>query len=203
MSYAAIIGVVGNIILSEMNKPDGEDENNNVAQNYSALSDLSRRGSEQYFNNMLSQTGQYSRENAIGDANGVVANIFRQYKNTDLPQIFQAQNTSGGYNGTTTQLLANDAFASANAKAADAVLKNIIDYRRLQQGDYTTFAQLMTSAFKPFTPNANSAAQTNKQNDMLSGLLGSLGGAMFSGGGGATTGNGDQLGGFMQGLGLF
>ena len=91
----------------------------------------------------LSQSNQFSKPNAIMDAQGAIASIFRDYQNTALPEIYQAQNSSGGYNASTGQLLANDAFASANAKGAAVMLDTIQKYRTLQQNDWGALANLI------------------------------------------------------------
>jgi hypothetical protein len=100
---------------------------------------------------------KYNKESAIGDAQGIVSNIFRDYKNTALPQIFNAQNSAGGYGSSTGQLLANDAFGAATAKSADAVLKNITDYRKIQQQDYGALAELFKGKSARPTPKAANA----------------------------------------------
>ena len=111
---------------------------------------------------------KYSKENAITDAQDVVANIFRDYRNTDLPKIYSAQNTSGGYNSTTAQLLANDAFGAATAKSADAVLKNIVDYRKLNQGDLSSFADLFKAkAGRPDGRNNAAANAASQETDFF------------------------------------
>ena len=91
----------------------------------------------------LSQSNQFSKPNAIMDAQGAIASIFRDYQNTALPEIYQAQNSSGGYNASTGQLLANDAFAAANAKGAAVMLDTIQKYRTLQQNDWGALANLI------------------------------------------------------------
>jgi hypothetical protein len=70
----------------------------------------------------------YTRESAIKDSEGAVADLFKQYSITDLPKIYSNQNSTGGYNSTGHQLLANDAFASTVAKGAALRQKAIVDY---------------------------------------------------------------------------
>jgi hypothetical protein len=98
----------------------------------------------------------YSKNAAVRDSQGLIASIFRDYKNTALPQIFNAQNSAGGYGSSTGQLLANDAFGAATAKASEAVLKNINDYRKIQQQDYGALADLFKSKSSRPTPKAAS-----------------------------------------------
>lgn len=178
--------------MNEMNKPDGEEAADTVNSNYGELSNISLQSIQGYRDNILSQTPSYGRENAIADSQGVVANIFRDYRNTDLPKIYQSENSSGGYNGTTSQLLANDAFGAATSKAAEATLRNIVAYRQLQQNDYTVLAQLFGAAFKPFSRGSD--ATTTATNNAVGGLLGSLGGSLFSSGGSSSSSGGTGFG---------
>jgi hypothetical protein len=116
-----------------------------------------------------SQEG-FSKDAAIRDSQGVVSNIFRDYKNTALPQIFNAQNSAGGYGSSTGQLLANDAFGAATSKASDAVLKNIVDYRKIQQQDYGALAELFKG--KSARPTPKAAAAGGSDSDMFGDILG-------------------------------
>lgn len=74
----------------------------------------------------------YSKEAAIRDSKGLVADIFRQYRETDLPQILQSQSQAGVYSNTGTQMLANDAFARTTSAASSAVLQAIQNYAGIQ-----------------------------------------------------------------------
>lgn len=58
-------------------------------------------------------------------AQGVVQSIFDTYQKTALPKIADMGNRGGSYDNTTHQLIANDAFAQANAKASEVVLNTI------------------------------------------------------------------------------
>lgn len=80
--------------------------------------------------NLLGQTtsGAYSKDAAFKDSDAIVQQIFNEFQNTALPQIYNAQANSGGYNSTTGQLLANDAFSRTVAQAQAAKLKAASDY---------------------------------------------------------------------------
>lgn len=84
--------------------------------------------------NVKTQSQEYSKGAATADANGIVAQIFQSFRNEMLPEIVSTQGKIGGYNNTSTQLLANDAFASTNVKAASAVLENIAKYAEIETG---------------------------------------------------------------------
>lgn len=138
---AAVVGtVVSGVIANEM-APDPEDS---LTPDQREASSELLGGIRQYRSEVLNNsTNQFGKPQAIADAQGLVGSIFRQYQNTALPEIHQMEAGSGGYNSSTGQLLANDAFASANAKATEAVLNNIRAYRTMQQQDFLTLAQMV------------------------------------------------------------
>jgi hypothetical protein len=78
------------------------------------------------------QNQQFSQGNATSGAQGTVDALFREFKNDALPKIHAASNTRGAYNSTTEQLLANDAYASTVAKAAQAMMSNRVNFGQLQ-----------------------------------------------------------------------
>ena len=75
----------------------------------------------------------YTKAMAISDAQGAVSSVFDTFSKTVLPTIFSNMNKAGAYNSTTSQLMANDAFAAANTKAAGLVLDNIAKYATITQ----------------------------------------------------------------------
>lgn len=121
---------------------------------------------------LLDTSKEYTKDKAVTDANGVVANIFRNYRNKDLPEIFQAQSNSGGYNSTTGQLLANDAFGAATSKAAEATLANIVNYRGLQQKDFSALAQLFDSKAGSPPSGGTGGKEASNEMDILGTLIG-------------------------------
>ena len=100
---------------------------------------------------LITSPTEYNKSLAISDAQGVVASIFQEYRDTDLPQIYQAMNGSGGYNSTSAQLLANDAYARAVTKSAKEVLDNVSKYGNIRQGDVQALAQLYSSTKGSYT----------------------------------------------------
>ena len=89
----------------------------------------------------------YTKSAAIADSQGLVKSIFDQYKQSDLPQIYQAQSSSGGYNSTAAQTLADNAFGQAVSKAQGAVLGNIKSYaditNTIEQTDATKTSSIL------------------------------------------------------------
>lgn len=127
---------------------------------------------QQYQNTNLAQSNAlYGKQAAMTDAQGAIRSIFDEYSKTSLPQIYQAELGSGGYNSTSGQLLANDAFASANTKAASVLLDTIMKYRGIEQKDYEVMASLVKG-----TPPAG----TNPTADKWAGLAGNALGAGVS-----------------------
>lgn len=111
-SLAALHGILGMML----NKTQNNDQNAAVGAN----------------------NGQYTKQQAIDDSQGLIGQIFQQYKNNDLPTIFNAQNASGGYNSTTGQLMANDAYGNAVNKSAQAVQQNIQNYAAITDASNKT-----------------------------------------------------------------
>lgn len=101
---------------------------------------------QQYAKGPLAQSAtQYGKQAAIADTQGVVRSIFNDFQNTALPAIYQSEIGSGGYNATTGQLLANDAFASTTNKAAATILDTIMKYRQTEQNDFFNLARLVSA----------------------------------------------------------
>lgn len=179
----AILGGVGSAIAGSLfgggSGGKGAAEDAKILENLQKAGDKNLQSIDQYLATILSGTAdQYGKSAAISDSMGAIANLFTQYQNTALPQIYQSEAGSGGYNSTTGQLLANDAFASAINKAAELQLNTIQKYRGLQQADYQTFANLI--AAMPRSGGAASAAvgKSDPLSDLLTKGAGSLGGAL-------------------------
>lgn len=74
---------------------------------------------------------KFSKEQAQADVAGIVNQLFTQYKEQALPQIYTPMVDTGIYNSTTGQLLANDAFARTQSQAAGVTLDAILNYEQL------------------------------------------------------------------------
>jgi hypothetical protein len=90
----------------------------------------------------------FSKANAIKDSEGAVAELFKQYSITDLPKIFSSQISSGGYNSTGHQLLANDAFANTAAKGAALRSKAVLDYASARRNQLDPLISLLNNDFE-------------------------------------------------------
>lgn len=100
------------------------------------------------FDEVADGESQYTRENAITDASGVVNDIFRQYREQALPEIYSAQGSTGAYNSSAAQLLANDAYGSAVSQSAQVVTDNIARYAELGQNEQQLAISSLLDALK-------------------------------------------------------
>ena len=107
---------------------------------------------------------QFSKDAASKDSEASVAALFRDFKNTALPKIYGAQTGSGGYNSTGAQLLANDAYGSAVAKAAELKLKTISEYERNKNMQLEQLAKLLGTQGAT-TKGATAAEKDGKTKD--------------------------------------
>lgn len=90
----------------------------------------------------------FSKESAIQDSEGAIAELFRNYSNAELPKIFSSQVSSGGYNSAGHQLLANDAFANTAAKGAALRSKTILDYATARRNQLDPLISLLNNDFE-------------------------------------------------------
>lgn len=126
---------------------------------------------------LVTSPTEYSRITAKADAMEVVSAIFAEYRDQEIPQIYQAMNGSGGYNSTTAQLLVNDAYSRVSAKAAKEVLDNVSKYGNVRQGDVQALAQLYSATKGSYSVGNLSNGQSGGS---AGGLLNSVGGIIGS-----------------------
>lgn len=172
-------GVLSGIFGDDASASPFDDDLSRIYANLGTAGDRGIQGIDQLFSQLLGTTDQYSKQSAIADAQGLVQNIFQQYAITDLPQIYQAENSSGGYNATTSQLLADNAFATTTVKAADTVMDAIKSYRGLQQSDFTTLAQLISSIPAVSPPSGGGTQKGGGIGGLIGGLAGDIIGGLF------------------------
>ena len=86
---------------------------------------------------------EYSKDTAIADAQGTVNNVFEQFKDETLVQVYYPQCIANGYNSTTMQLLADNAYAKTVSEGAKVVLDNIQRYAGIRVGDLQVMSQLI------------------------------------------------------------
>ena len=86
---------------------------------------------------------EYSKDTAIADAQGTVNNVFEQFKDEALVQVYHPQCIANGYNSTTMQLLANNAYAKTVSEGAKVVLDNTQRYAGIRVSDLQVMSQLI------------------------------------------------------------
>lgn len=126
---------------------------------------------------------RYSKEAAISDSQNMVASIFNRYRKDALPDIFSGQGRAGAYNNTSSQLMANDAFAQANSAAAGVVMDTIVKYAQLGQQaegqDFETLLNIFGLQNKAYSKEIVNQTTTEKGTSRTSGQSAKLG-ASFS-----------------------
>ena len=86
---------------------------------------------------------EFSKDAASADITASYDGIFREYRESELPVIYGKLCSTGMYNSTAAQMLANDAYARAVDKAGQAKHGAIKDYAQLE----TARAEPALSAF--------------------------------------------------------
>ena len=145
-----------------------------------------------------SAIGSYSKEQAKADALANMGQIFREYRENELPKVFVAQAGGGLYNSTTGQLMANDAYARATDLANARILEYTKSYNQMLNNDLGSFLSALnvnkgsvkrggestsggsstsSSSVSNTEGTQNTVSQTQQQQGRSrSGILGSLGG---------------------------
>lgn len=139
--WAALLGVAADMFMdSQDRKNAGKATSSNTGyESYSRgsipVTDLLRDLIAKHSNTGIASIQSESLARARLDSAEAVEGIFKEYSETALPQIYNAQNQSGVYGSTTGQLLTNDAFARANTQASELTLglANTYASQRLQQ----------------------------------------------------------------------
>ena len=139
---ASGLGAIGSSLVGGLlsdNSTGGQLQQNQLIGSDELLAAIKQYGAT----NLAESKALYGKGAAFADAQGAIRSIFDEYSKTTLPQIYQGELGSGGYNSTTSQLMANDAFAATNTKAAATLLDTIIKYRGLEQQDFNIMSALV------------------------------------------------------------
>jgi len=88
----------------------------------------------------------YTREGALKDSAGGVNEIIQKMLEQSMPQVLQAQATSGGYNASTARLMGNDLAARAAGQGAALQADTIAKYAQIQQQKVQGLIQALNSA---------------------------------------------------------
>lgn len=136
----AMFGVSGSVTKSNTSTT-GKSQGSEVTSANTRVLDAAQ---EEELKSLLTQFGLgatqssgYTREKALADVSGSVKQLFADYSQQIVPKILEQQSGTGGYSGTGTQLLANDAFSRTVAQAATLQTGAIKDYAQLDQGAKT------------------------------------------------------------------
>ena len=142
----------------------------------------------------------FTKAAALKDSEAGVKQIFAEYKNTDLPKIYQNQVSSGGYNSVVHQLLADNAFSSAVAKGQAFQTDTVAKYAKARQDEIGTLLQLVLgdrvstssggggSGSSAAADAKNKVAKDKAQLDLITKLLGAGGAVLDSAGAFDSTG---------------
>lgn len=99
----------------------------------------------QFLNQQMGASGDYSKEAAINDVNGVLANQAQTALKSVMPNIARNINTSGAYDSTTKQLMQNDAQAQIVGQLANTQLQAIKDYGTISNQNLSSMANLFNA----------------------------------------------------------
>lgn len=91
-------------------------------------------------------SAEFSKGVAFSDADSLMEGVFQKFRETDLPQIYVRDCTAGVYNSTSSQLLANDAYARKVREATELKLKTAIDYAGVETQRSQPLAQALQIA---------------------------------------------------------
>lgn len=131
---------------------------------------------------------EYSKAAAIGDVAGVVNNLFNQFREQALPQIFSAEGATGGYGSTSAQFMANDAFAETLGRAAQVSMENIGRYADISNKEQSLNLEGLIQALnlqkEAVAREATAESYTSKSSSKTKGKGSQMGiGASLTGGG--------------------
>ena len=90
------------------------------------LASLTRKAMSRYLSD------EFSKENAASDITSSYDGIFREFRESELPVIYGKLCSTGMYNSTAAQMLANDAYARAVDKAGQAKHNATKDYAQIE-----------------------------------------------------------------------
>lgn len=110
----------------------------------------------------MDEEGAFTKEQAVADANGLVTSIFNKYAQETLPQIYSAGQSSGVFNSTVQQNMANDAYSQAVADAASAVVQNISNYAKIST---TKRGQELNALIQAFNVQKGAVTQATGSTD--------------------------------------
>lgn len=111
----------------------------------SHLSDSEKAQLQRFMDSAMTRylSQEFSKDVASGDITASYDGIFREYRESELPILYGKLCSTGMYNSTAAQMLANDAYARAVDKAGQAKHGAIKDYAQIE----TARADPLAAAF--------------------------------------------------------
>lgn len=127
------------------------DKKVNLAESH--LTDIQKAQVQSWVDSALArfQSVEFSKSSAVADTVTLTDAMFNKFREESLPQIYVRDCMSGVYNSTTSQLLANDAYARKVREAAEMQVKTIVDYAGVETGRSAPLAQSIQSALNDAT----------------------------------------------------
>lgn len=122
-------------------------------------------------NALLGQTsGAFSKDAAIADANGVLAQLAQQLTQQNMPSVSGTGRAAGLYNSTTQNQLTNDLQARIQGEVQKAAQANIANYAQIEQNAGNTIANLNNSS-RVQTASSGTSTKQAVGNALLGTLL--------------------------------
>lgn len=121
----------------------------------------------------LDGTGEFSKNQAIADVQGVIRTQAQDALQSALPSIARVNRGAGAYNTTTNTLLENDLASRVNAQLANTQLEAIKSYGQLGNQQIAAFSGATQAGTTTESSGGSSqSSQSDQQNIALNAALG-------------------------------
>lgn len=92
------------------------------------------------------QSAEFSKSTAFSDADLLMTQLFTEHRESDLPKIYNRDCQAGLYNSTSSQLMANDAYARKVAETARLKIDTAKAYADIETGRAQPLASAVAAA---------------------------------------------------------
>lgn len=121
----------------------------------------------------LDGTGEFSKNQAIADVQGVIRTQAQDALQSALPSVARVNRGAGAYNTTTNTLLENDLASRVNAQLANTQLEAIKSYGQLGNQQIAAFSGATQAGTTTESSGGSSqSSQSDQQNIALNAALG-------------------------------
>ena len=121
----------------------------------------------------LDGTGEFSKNQAIADVQGVIRTQAQDALQSALPSVARVNRGAGAYNTTTNTLLENDLASRVNAQLANTQLEAIKSYGQLGNQQISAFSGATQAGTTTESSGGSSqSSQSDQQNIALNAALG-------------------------------